>query len=100
MIRVFFPAQNVPKWLQKVEITKGYENDPESKLPEKFKFLRFCIAVKFRGYFWLFSPVATEHLMVIEKATNVTISGQGRGVMMYAGLLTLGKMISDMANAK
>lgn len=90
MIRVFFPGQDVPAWLEKVEITKGDESNPEAKLPEVFKFGSLCVVVKYRGYFYIWAPLWFGNCaMRVENGGHFTITGGGKGVYLYHTLKDL-----------
>ena len=94
MIRVFFPGQDVPAWLEKVEITKGEESNPEAKLPEVFKFGSLCFVFKCRGYFCVWAPLWFGNCaMRLENGACFTIKGGGKGVLIYQSLR---KLLADL----
>ena len=75
MIRVFLKGQNVPQWLETIEPKKGYETYKIGSIV----FGSFCLC-------WMFQRVYEvtyfgNKAMIISDCENVTIMGQGNGVV-------------------
>jgi len=76
MVKIFWPNQEVPTWLQAVRPMEGYENDCVLNQPT-FKSIVFVW--KRDGYWMIYNPVPYTYAMSISSAKNAIFDGLGCG---------------------
>lgn len=87
MIRIFFPGQNVPDWLEKIEPTKGCENDQDTKMPT-VKFGCVSVVAKYRGHYFVWGTMLFGKctIRIEDGGGEFTMSGGGKGVKIASSL--------------
>lgn len=78
MIRLTFPGQNVPEWLEKVEVLEGGHLG-------SFKFSNINFIWKRRGEFHVLG-LLPRPCITLRESENIVIHGQGAGVRFHQTL--------------
>lgn len=80
MIKVFLPGQNVPSWLQSVEVLKdGHLGS--------FKFGNVCFVWLYKDEFQVLNLLPLLPAMELKNSDNIKITGQKSGVFFRGTLL-------------
>lgn len=83
MIRVFFPGQDVPGWLEKVEI----QGDPK-QCSVRFGNIVAVVLYKNKYHAVCAFPFFSPLRVVCPQGTNMSIAGQKGGVIFYGNFVS------------
>lgn len=80
MIRIFFPGQNVPEWLEKVEVQEGGRCG-------SLKFANVNFIWVWKDEFHVVSLLPSLPAIKLSNAKNITLVGQRSGVLFHGSVL-------------
>lgn len=84
MIRIFFPGQNVPEWLEKVEVREGGQRG-------NLKFANVNFIWLWKDEYHIVSLLPCFPAIRLSNAKNITIVGQRSGVLFHGSVFDVAR---------